>query len=109
MQRTLIHGAVLAALAALAIAVLTRYAAFYAPSYFFWAGVILMVAGMASLVRPLRFLLIRTRGVAAITVLAGVAVSGCALFCPFRLVHADQRSVLPPRCLAWVATRKSLG
>jgi hypothetical protein len=94
MQQTLIHGVVLAALAALVIAVLTRYAPFYAPSYLFWAGVILMVAGLASLVHPLRFLLIRTRRVATIAVLAGAAVSVCALFCPFRLVHADQRSAL---------------
>jgi hypothetical protein len=90
----LIHGAILAALAALTIAVLTRYAPLYAPSYLFWAGAILMVAGLASLVRPLRILLIRTRRVAAITVLAGVAVSACALSCPFRLAHADQRSAL---------------
>jgi hypothetical protein len=73
---------------------LTRYAPFEAPSYLFWAGVILALAGLASMIRPLRLLLIRTRGVAAIVMLGGVMVSACALFWPYNLDHADQRSVL---------------
>lgn len=94
MQRTVIHLAVLAAVALLTIVVLTHYAPFDTPSYAFWAGVILALAGLASLVRPVRLLLIRTRRVAAIAALAGVAVSIAALWCPFRVVHAGQRTLL---------------
>ncbi len=74
MRRTLIHGAILAGLATLAIIFLTRYVPFDTPSYLFYAGVILALAGVASIIYPLRFLLIRNRRVAVLTLLFGLGL-----------------------------------
>jgi hypothetical protein len=94
LRRTIIHGAILAAVALAAILFLTRYVPFEIPSYLFYAGVILALAGLASLIWPLRFLLIRTRRVAAITLLAGITASACALLWPYRLVHSASKTAL---------------
>ena len=34
---------------------LMRYAKFYGPSYFFWMGIILIIAGVISLFHPLKY------------------------------------------------------
>ncbi len=77
-------------LLALALAVLlrlTHYAPFYAPAYFFWIGLILALIGLASLIRPLRFLLVFNRGIAAAVCCFGLLLSAGALFWPVPMLH----------------------
>ena len=54
---------------------LMHYAHFYAPSYFFWIGAILALAGASSLVEPLAFLFISSRAGAACVLAGGVVIS----------------------------------
>jgi hypothetical protein len=93
-RRTVIHLSVLAAVALSAILLLTRYVPFETPSYLFWAGAIVVLAALISLIHPLRFLLIRTRRVAALALLGGAAASACAVSWPYRLTHAGSRTAL---------------
>lgn len=94
MRRLLIHGAILAALALAAILFLMQYVPFTTPSYLFWAGVIVILAALVSLIRPLRFLLIRTRRIAALALLGGAACSACAMAWPCRLTQARSATLL---------------
>ena len=63
---------------------LMHYAKFYAPSYFFWIGIILIVVGIISLIHPLAILLILSRIVAAFVVLGGVLISAFSLLYPVK-------------------------
>lgn len=63
---------------------LMHYAKFYAPSYFFWIGIILIVVGIISLIHPLAILLILNRIVAAFVVLGGVLISAFSLLYPVK-------------------------
>jgi hypothetical protein len=68
---------------------LMRYAEFYAPSYFFWIGIILLVVGIISLIHPLAFLFILNRIVAALVVLGGVLISSLSLLYPVKTRHSS--------------------
>ncbi len=61
---------------------LMHYAHFYAPSYFFWIGAILALAGASSLVEPLAFLFISSRAGAACVLAGGVVISIGSLLWP---------------------------
>jgi hypothetical protein len=67
---------------------LMHYARFYAPSYFFWIGMILALAGVISLFCPLRFLLILNRTIAAFVVSGGVLMSALSLLWPVKMKHS---------------------
>lgn len=67
---------------------LMHYARFYAPSYFFWMGVILAVVGIVSLIHPFTFLFILNRVIAVYVILGGVLVSIISLFCPVTVEHS---------------------
>lgn len=67
---------------------LMHYAAFYAPSYFFWMGVILTITGAISLVYPLAFLFISTRISAIVVVLVGLVISAVSLLFPVKIRHS---------------------
>ncbi|MGV7927498.1 MAG: hypothetical protein AB2L13_01115 [Spirochaetota bacterium] len=67
---------------------LMHYARFYAPSYFFWIGALLTLAGVISLVHPLAFLLILTRTIAVYVLLGGLSISIISLLWPVRQKHS---------------------
>lgn len=67
---------------------LMHYAHFYAPSYFFWMGTIIMVIGLISLLHPLDSLFILNRTIAAFVVLGGVCISMASLFWPAKVKHS---------------------
>lgn len=67
---------------------LMHYASFYAPSYFFWIGVILTIIGLISLVYPLAFLFILNRIVAISVVLGGVLIAASSLLYPVKTKHS---------------------
>jgi hypothetical protein len=67
---------------------LMHYARFYAPSYFFWIGLILTVVGIISLIHPLAFLFVLNRTIAAVVVLVGILTCLISLFSPARLYHS---------------------
>ena len=71
---------------------LMHYAEFYAPSYFFWIGIILIGVGTISLIRPLVFLLILNRTVAAIVVSGGILISTVSLLYPVKMRHSSTNS-----------------
>jgi hypothetical protein len=64
---------------------LMHYAHFYAPSYFFWIGAILLITGLVSLVHPMAFLFITNRIIAGCVVLGGLLISVSSLFCSVKL------------------------
>ncbi len=68
---------------------LTHYAHFYAPSYFFWIEVILMVVGLISLVQPLAFLFVFNSTIGAFVLLSGSAISFISLFWPVKEHHSQ--------------------
>ncbi|MDD3773642.1 MAG: DUF308 domain-containing protein, partial [Weeksellaceae bacterium] len=68
---------------------LTHYAHFYAPSYFFWIGIILIVVGLISLVQPLAFLFVFNRTIGAFVLLSGSTVSLISLFWPVKQHHSQ--------------------
>jgi len=75
----------------IAIAIMFRlmhYAKFYAPSYFFWIGVILIITGVISLFCPLSFLFILNRIIAIGVLIAGIFISAVSLLCPFKIRHS---------------------
>lgn len=94
MRRTAIHFGVLMAAAGAAILFLTQYAPFVFPSYLFYAGAIVALAALASLVYPLRFLLIRSRKAAALTLLGGLAAMAIAMVWPFHRMHSGAHTAL---------------
>jgi hypothetical protein len=55
----------------------------------FWAGACLALAGVLSLIRPLRWLGVRSRRAAAVVTLAGAAVAVAALSWPVATLHAS--------------------
>jgi len=84
-----IPGIICVAVALLVMFRLMHYARFYAPSYFFWIGAILAVAGLVSTIHPLSFLLILNRTVAVCVLCGGVLLSVIALFLPARKHHSQ--------------------
>jgi hypothetical protein len=71
---------------------LMHYAKFYAPSYFFWIGIILIIVGIISLIHPLAFLFILNRIVAALVLLGGLLISAISLFYPLKTRHSPTNS-----------------
>lgn len=67
---------------------LMHYAKFYAPSYFFWIGVILTVIGIISLIHTLVFLFVLNRIIAAFVIIVGILICFISLFYPIRLNHS---------------------
>jgi len=63
---------------------LMHYAKFYAPSYFFWIGVILTFVGIVSLVYPLKFLFILNREIAVFVLFSGILISTISLLSPVK-------------------------
>ncbi len=68
---------------------LTHFAPFYALSYFFWIGIVLALIGLTSLVKPLRFLLIFTRKIAAVVCCCGLLTSATCLLWPAPLSNSE--------------------
>ncbi len=64
-----------------------HYARFYAPSYFFWMGIILTVVGIVSLIHPLTFLFILNRYIAVYVMLSGLLLSIVSLLSPVKVEH----------------------
>jgi hypothetical protein len=60
----------------------TRFAELWAPSVAFYGGVVVFLAGVASVVVPLRLVGIRTRSGAALVALSGAAIAAAALLWP---------------------------
>jgi len=83
--RHFIPGLICIALALVILFRLMHYAHFYAPSYFFWIGAILLVVGVISLILPMKFLFISNRTIAAVVVLCGLLISVSSLFWPVKL------------------------
>ncbi len=82
---------VLAAIALVAVAFFAlalRYVPFYAPSYLAWIGIAAALAGLVSLVRPLRFLGVRTRVHALAVALGGIGLTAAALLWPAGVTRA---------------------
>lgn len=67
---------------------LMHYARFYAPSYFFWIGLILTVVGIISLIHPLAFLFVLNRTIAADVVFVGILICLVSLFSPAIFYHS---------------------
>jgi hypothetical protein len=63
---------------------LMHYARFYAPTYFFWIGAILIVVGIISLIFPLKFLFILNRTIAALVAFCGALISAVSLLWPVK-------------------------
>ena len=82
-------GALLLALALALLLRLTHYAPFYAPAYFFWIGIILALIGLVSLIKPLCFLLIFNRKIAAAVCCCGLLLSAGALLWPVPLIQVE--------------------
>lgn len=78
----------MAAVACLALAL--HYVPFDAPSYLAWVGIAAALAGLASLVRPLRFLGVRTRWHGLAVALGGVALAVTAVLWPARVARPAQ-------------------
>ena len=68
---------------------LMRYAKFYGPSYFFWMGIILVIAGVISLFHPLKFLFIFDRMIALLVVIGGALMAMVSLLSPIRIQHSS--------------------
>lgn len=67
---------------------LMHYARFYAPSYLFWIGLILALAGFISLFFPLSFLFILNRTIAVFVLSGGVLMSLLSLLWPVKIKHS---------------------
>jgi len=68
---------------------LMHYAKFYAPSYFFWIGVIFIITGVISLFYPLAFLFILNRFIAILVVIGGIIISVISLLYPVKIRHSQ--------------------
>ncbi|MFA6835543.1 MAG: hypothetical protein WCR04_03970 [Fibrobacteraceae bacterium] len=64
---------------------LMHYARFYAPSYFFWIGCILMGVGIVSLIHPLEFLFVFNRIIAGGVIAGGALISLISLLWRVRI------------------------
>lgn len=67
---------------------LTHYAHFYAPSYFFWIGIIIFLVGTISLIQPLTFLFVFSRIYAAIVLSVGILISILSLVWPVKVNYS---------------------
>jgi hypothetical protein len=84
---------VLALIAAVAVAGLVfvlHYVPFYAPSFLAWTGIAAALAGLVSLVRPPRFLGVRTRWHALAVALCGAGLAVTAVVWPAPIVRLAQ-------------------
>jgi len=70
---------------------LMHYAHFYAPSYFFWVGAILALVGIISLIKPLAFLSVFNRTIAASVLCVGFLISAASLYWPVPLYHSQTK------------------
>ena len=70
---------------------LMHFAPFYTPSYLFWIGVILSVIAIISFIKPLAFLLIFNRIIAAAVLGFGLLLSSTALCLPQKLQHSQAK------------------
>ena len=68
---------------------LLQYASFYALSYFFWFGIVIILVGLISLIKPMRFLLIFKRSIASIVFCGGLFLSVSVLLWPAPLLHTE--------------------
>jgi len=68
---------------------LMHYARFYAESYFFWIGAILAIVGIISLIKPLAFLFVFNRTVAATVVCGGLLISILSIYWPVPVYHSQ--------------------
>lgn len=68
---------------------LMHYAKFYAPSYFFWIGVIFIITGVISLFYPLAFLFTLNRFIAILVVIGGIIISVISLLYPVKIRHSQ--------------------
>lgn len=68
---------------------LMHYAPFYAESYFFWIGAILAIVGIISLVKPLAFLFIFDRTIAAAVLCGGLLISILSIYWPVPVYHSQ--------------------
>jgi hypothetical protein len=68
---------------------LMHYAPFYTLSYFFWIGIVLTLIGLISLVRPLRFLFVINRKIAAAVCCGGLLLSATCLLWQVPLFHSE--------------------
>ncbi len=87
--RVFVPAAIFMTLALIVLLWLTHYAPFYALSYFFWIGIVITLLGLISLVRPLRFLFVNNRTIAAAVCCGGLLLSATCLLWPVPLFHSD--------------------
>lgn len=73
---------------------LTHYAKFYAPSYFFWTGIILVIVCFISLIKPLNFLWIFNRRTALLLLGVSLLISTTALYWPIKIYHSSKKQVI---------------
>lgn len=73
---------------------LMKYAPFYAPSYFFWIGFIIVVLGLISLIKPLAFLFILNRTVAIYVLIGGILISATSLLIPAKVSYSGTEMAL---------------
>lgn len=89
--RLFIPGAVCIVVALAIMFRLMHYAHFYAPSYFFWVGAILALVGIISLIKPLAFLFVFNRTIAASVLCVGFLISAASLYWPVPLYHSQTK------------------
>jgi len=76
------------ALIALLLVLLSHYAPLQPLSYAVWGGIVLMLAGLVTLVKPVRLLGIGSRARALVVLLVGLACVVAALSWPAATIHA---------------------
>jgi hypothetical protein len=92
MRRTtrLLVLALIATVAVAGLVLVLHYVPFYAPSFLAWMGIAASVAGLASLVRPLRFLGVRTRVRAVALALCGFGLAVAAVLWPASISRSSR-------------------
>jgi hypothetical protein len=73
---------------------LMKYAPFYAPSYFFWIGVIILLLGLISLIKPLVFLFVLNRTIAVYVLFAGLLIITVSLLYPDKISRSTGELML---------------
>jgi len=68
---------------------LMHYAKFYAASYFFWIGIIIMVTGFIALIHPLVSLFILNRNIALMVLCGGILIAVISLLYPVKIRHSS--------------------
>lgn len=75
--------------------IFSRFAPLEPASVTVYAGLVLTLAGLASLVKPLRFLAMRTRRAGLVVMAAGLVIAGAGLWWPAQHMQvAERRTVL---------------